>query len=63
MKQTFKYYLHDSYSQGEMREYLEEKGIILTEEAWANIGRPFYEVGFNCEIDDKGKITILGLAK
>lgn len=60
MTQQFKYYLHDHYSTNELHEYLMEQGIVLSEEAWDNIYRPFYEVTLDCEVDDNGNITLLG---
>lgn len=58
--QSFTYYLHDNTSNAELREYIEEKGIVLSEEAWENMGKPFYEVGIHCEVDPQGNVTIVG---
>jgi hypothetical protein len=57
--QKFIYYLHDDSSSYERREWLEGQGITLTDVAWENLGRPFYEIGLECEVDDNGKVTIL----
>jgi len=55
----FTYYLHDDYNTGEMRDYLEEQGVELSEEAWENVGRPFYEVTLVCDVDETGKVTLI----
>lgn len=62
-KQRFTYHLYDTCEPGELREILEGKGIVLSEEAWEVLGdqRPFYEVGLDCEVDEKGEVEILGL--
>lgn len=58
-KQTFFVYLHDGFNSHERREIMEEAGIVLSEEAWKNLGSPFYEVQLECEVDDQGNVTIL----
>lgn len=57
--QRFKYYLHDTSNSLERREFLEDQGLELSEEAWENMGRPFYEVTLECEVDDEGKVTLV----
>jgi hypothetical protein len=59
MPQKFKYYLHDHYTSMERREHIESQGVQLSEEAWENMGRPFYEIELDCEVDDDGNVTIL----
>ena len=59
MAQQFKYYLHDDYNTFELHEFLKEQGVELSEEAWDNFGRPFYEVTLECEVDDDGNVTLL----
>lgn len=61
MKQKFSYYLHDDYNSNERRNWLEKQGVKLSEEAWENLGRPFYEIGLDCEVDEKGNVKILGI--
>lgn len=58
--QHFKYYLHDGGDWSERREWLEGQGIRLSEEAWENFGRPFYEVTLECSVDPDGVVTLLG---
>lgn len=58
-KQTFNFFLHNNFSSYEMREFMEASGIVLSEEAWENVGDPFYEVGLHCEVNENGKVTIL----
>jgi hypothetical protein len=60
IRQKFKYYLHDNYTSIERRDSLEEKGIILSEEAWEKMKYAFYEVELDCEVDEDGNVTILG---
>jgi hypothetical protein len=57
-KQEFKYYLHDGGESDERREVLEDQGVVLSEEAWENMGRPFYEVTLNCSVDRDGNVTL-----
>jgi protein subunit release factor B len=57
-KQEFKYFLHDHSEEDERREMMEDQGIVLSEEAWENIGRPFYEVTLNCSVDRDGNVTL-----
>lgn len=59
----FKYYLHDSADSGERRSEMERQGVRLSEEAWANLGRPFYEITLECDVDKKGKVKILRVLK
>jgi hypothetical protein len=56
----FSYYLHDDTTSSERRDHMESRGVALTEEAWENVGRPFYEVELRCKVDDRGTVTILG---
>jgi hypothetical protein len=59
LTQKFKYYVHDSAMSSERREHLEGEGVTLSEEAWENMGRPFYEVTLECEVDDHGNVTLI----
>jgi hypothetical protein len=61
MTQQFTYYLHDDATRGERRETLEAQGVELSEEAWEKLGRPFYEIGLKCEVDEYGVVKILGV--
>jgi hypothetical protein len=65
MKQKFTYYLHGP-DECSLREWCErESGLDLTQEQVDAIcdARPFYEVGIECEVDEKGKVTLLGVQK
>jgi len=58
-KFTFKQYLHDEWEErgGTIRD---QTGYQLTEEEMDRLGRPFYEVCVECEIDtDAGTVTAL----
>lgn len=57
-KQEFNYYLHDGSESGERREMMEDQGVVLSEAAWENLGRPFYEVTLTCSVDRNGNVTI-----
>lgn len=57
--QTFKYYLHDNYTSSERREYMEKQGVRLSEDAWEDLGRPFYEVTLECEVDAQGTVSLI----
>lgn len=68
MKLPFKYYLHDSYSSSEFQEVVLEDQLGLDDsmtkqqldELMQKIGRPFYEVTLECELDtETGKVTVL----
>jgi hypothetical protein len=62
MKVKFKYYLHDDYTGSERAEYiLEQTGLDMTREEFNElVGRPFYEVELNCELDTKtGQVTVI----
>lgn len=61
MAQRFTYYLHDGYTSNERREVLEAQGVELADDAWENMGRPFYEVALDCEVDGTGQVRILGV--
>lgn len=66
MKQKFTFYLHSMHDSSEFRHFLtEEAGLELSPDALENAvqSRPFYEVGIECEIDEKGNITMLGIKK
>jgi hypothetical protein len=57
--QKFSFYLHDDETN--MLEYLENKGMIFSNEAIQQLAEshPFYEVTLQCEVDAKGNITLL----
>lgn len=63
MKKKFEYYLHDDYSAFERADYIGGQiGIKFDEVMTEDMGRPFYEVGLECEYDtETGQVTILGL--
>lgn len=63
MTQLFKYYLHDQSNSYEFRQNLMDQGVELSEESWDNIVRPFYEIAFNCSVDDDGTVHILNDAE
>ncbi len=63
MKQKFKYYLHDDCNTEERIHNIKSQGVNLPELAWENIGRPFYEICLDCEIDESGNVEILGVIK
>lgn len=56
--QRFRYYLHDDTTSMERRELMEDQGVHLSDQAWEDVGRPFYEVGLLCEVEVTGKVTI-----
>lgn len=63
MKQKFTYYLHGG-EDCSVREHLQtDCGLELSPEAMDNAvnSRPFYEVGIECEVDEKGNVTLLGI--
>lgn len=60
----FRYYLHDGYTRSEFQEFVleDQLGIdvdeVDVEELMEGIGRPFYEVAFDCELDlETGNVT------
>lgn len=58
---TFRYYLHDYNQYGEMVEYI-ARAVDLPEDhpAFADLGRPFYEVALDCVLDtDTGDVSIV----
>lgn len=57
----FKYYLHDSYNSFESLDWIaRQTGLEIDDELADKIGRPFYEVGLNCTLDDEtGRVTIV----
>lgn len=59
----FTYYLHDSYETSERVEQIsEEIGEDLSHLYEELRYTPFYEIGFNCEIDtETGDIKVLGI--
>lgn len=57
-EQEFTYYMHDNYSRNERREVIEDQGVVLSEEAWENMGRPFYEIALKCVVAPDGTVTI-----
>lgn len=60
VKIQFKYYLHDDASFFERLEDLQAQSHLFTEELVEKMGRPFYEVTLQCEVDtDTGSVTIL----
>lgn len=61
MKQRFVYYLHDNNDTSDRLANIRGQGVQLTSEQEANLGEPFYEVGLQCEIDETGNVTILGV--
>ena len=64
MKQKFTYYMHSSHCSEGMREFLtEETDLQLSDAAIEKIisDRPFYEIGIECEVDEHGNVTILGV--
>jgi hypothetical protein len=63
MKLKFEYYLHDNYNSEERADIIgKEIGVKFTDEMAEDMGRPFYEVGLECEYDTAtGQVTILGL--
>lgn len=60
MKIPFTYALHDNYQSDEMLEVLQDEDPRFTEELVEKMGRPFYEVIMQCEVDSEtGDVTIL----
>lgn len=59
--QRFTYYLYDSRQSDERRQDIERQGVKLSEEAWENLGRPFYQIGLDCTVDDEGFVVIHGV--
>lgn len=58
MLRPFTYYLHDT-NDGVAEHIQELAGLVPDEVLTDNIGRPFYEVKFDCELDDvTGTVTI-----
>jgi hypothetical protein len=57
--QRFNYYLHDGGSQSERRDHMEGQGVRLSPEAWAAVGRPFYEVTLVCEVSPAGQVSLV----
>lgn len=59
-KIPFKYYLHDQSQSDERLDYLQEQDPRFTEELVGDMGKPFYEVLLQCEVDEEtGEVTIL----
>lgn len=60
-KLPFKFYMRNTYECGEIRELLADADTGLTPEAKENLAEgiygAFYEVAFNVQFDNKGKIT------
>lgn len=63
-KIPFKYYLNDSYGQGERDEFVaEQTGLSIEKIEELSVGQFAYEVELDCELDDvTGEVTILGLS-
>lgn len=63
MKKKFEYYLHDDSNSFERADWIGKQiGIPFTDEMTEDMGRPFEEVGLECEYDtETGQVTILGL--
>lgn len=63
MKIPFKYYVHDDSNTSERVDWISEQtGVTFTDEMTEEMGRPFYEVTLNCELDSvTGEVTILGV--
>ena len=61
MSQKFTYYVNDQNNSNERRAEMEAQGVQLRDDAWENIGRPFYEIALECEVDDSGKVKIIGV--
>ena len=65
----FTYYLHDDYSSSERADYilqqLRPQGVEMDEDEFSElIGRPFYEIKLECELDlATGQVTILKTSK
>lgn len=68
MKVPFNYWLHDDYTRGEFRDEILVNNLHLDammseeelDELMEKIGRPFYEVTLECELDtETGQITLL----
>jgi len=61
-KVPFKYYLHDSSFRESFEWVLKNQDleVEMTEDLWQKIGRPFYEVTLQCELDtETGEVEIL----
>lgn len=56
--QRFKAYLHGG-DRSELRESMESQGVRLPHEAWEAMGRPFYEVTLECEVDPNGTVRLI----
>jgi hypothetical protein len=56
--QRFKAYLHGG-DRSELRESMEGQGVRLPHEAWEAMGRPFYEVTLECEVDPNGTVRLI----
>lgn len=53
----FTYYLHDDFSSEEFKDELERStGIAIDAELMEKIGRPFYEIRFDCVLDTKSGV-------
>lgn len=65
MKRPFTYYMHDNYDGYERREVIARQlGLDPEDEVFDMMGRPFYEVGLDCELDlETGTVTILGVKR
>lgn len=59
----FKYYLHDKADHYERLDQISRSAeIVISDELGEKIGRPFYEVTLNCELNtETGKVTILSV--
>lgn len=57
----FNYYMHDDYTHGERIQYIaEQTGVDIDEELANKIGKCFYEIKLECELDtETGRVTIL----
>lgn len=60
MKVPFKHYLHDD-GEDHYWQLKEATGMHLSPELLDKIGRPFYEVTLDCELDtETGEVTLIG---
>lgn len=59
----FAYYLHDTDEYDGMVEWIaKQTGVPKNHPCFEDLGRPFYEVGLECELDtETGEIRILGV--
>ncbi len=56
----FKYYLHESDHFSGLEWALQRVGVKLTEDLYEKIGKPFYEVILECELDlETGEVKLL----